>query len=124
MFSIEPRNGQDRPQMDILEEHLGGSSKVFVQSFIKDFSLSQNYPNPFNGATRIDFEISRPGHVQIIVYDVLGHQISQLLNEQLSAGTHSIKFNPTALNLTSGIYFYKLKHEHKIIDLKRMLLMQ
>lgn len=125
MFSIEPRNGQDRPQMDILEQHLGGSSAVTNAVYrVNDFSMSQNYPNPFNGATRIDFEISRPGQVQIIVYDVLGNQVSLLLDQQLSSGRHSIQFSTTAANLASGIYFYKLIYENKTWDLKRMLLMQ
>ncbi len=124
MFSVEPKDGEDRPQMDVLEKHLGNSSKAANPiSPVTNFALYQNYPNPFNGATRIDFEIAQPGDVQVNIYNVLGHKISSPLHKILSAGQHSTTWKTTE-NLASGIYFYELTFEKTTIDLKRMLLMQ
>ncbi len=70
------------------------------------YSLEQNYPNPFNPATTISFTIEKPGIVLIKIYDILGREVTTLLNEKLSEGRHSINFN--AFKLSSGIYFYTL----------------
>jgi hypothetical protein len=68
--------------------------------------LSQNYPNPFNPLTKIDYSISVNGKVSIIIYDVSGRQISELVNEVKTAGYYSAEFNASAL--ASGVYFYKI----------------
>jgi hypothetical protein len=72
----------------------------------KDYNLGQNYPNPFNPVTKINFAIPKSGLVTIKVYDVLGKEISTLVNEQKIAGTYAVDFN--ASNFSSGIYFYKI----------------
>lgn len=74
---------------------------------ISDFSLFQNYPNPFNPVTTIRYTIGDYGPVLIKVFDVLGNEVSTLVNEEKPAGRYSIVFD--AGNLTSGIYFYRLK---------------
>jgi hypothetical protein len=71
------------------------------------YGLSQNYPNPFNPATEISYRVPRPGFVTLKVYDVLGREITALVNEMKSAGTYRIRFN--AEGLSSGVYFYELK---------------
>ena len=75
------------------------------------FKLLQNYPNPFNPSTTIKFELPLTKgaggmYVNLVIYDILGNKIATLLNENKSAGSYSVKFD--ALNLASGIYFYKL----------------
>lgn len=70
------------------------------------FDLSQNYPNPFNPVTNISFSIPSSEFVNLTVYDMLGKEITNLVNEQLLAGTYKIDFN--ASQLSSGMYFYKL----------------
>ncbi len=70
------------------------------------YKLYQNYPNPFNPKTTIKFDLSHTVFVTIKVYDLLGREISTLINDKMNAGPHSIDFAPT--NLASGIYFYKL----------------
>jgi hypothetical protein len=72
----------------------------------KNYSLSQNYPNPFNPSTKLNFGIPKSGNVKLAVYDVLGNEVSVVLNESLQSGNYSINFN--ASNLSSGIYFYRL----------------
>lgn len=84
-----------------------------------DFSLAQNYPNPFNPATAIQFAIPKASHVSLKVYDVLGNEIAELVNEELSAGVYNRTFN--AANLSSGIYFYTLRANNFTATKKLML---
>ncbi|MBI1936529.1 MAG: T9SS type A sorting domain-containing protein [Ignavibacteriales bacterium] len=70
------------------------------------YSLDQNYPNPFNPSTTIRFAISGDEKVSLKIYNVLGQQVSELLNQEMKAGSYEYKFN--AANLSSGIYFYTI----------------
>ncbi|MCZ7608796.1 MAG: T9SS type A sorting domain-containing protein [Ignavibacterium sp.] len=72
-----------------------------------DYNLLQNYPNPFNPTTTITFNIPQSEKVTITVFDILGREVAELVNEQKETGTHTIKFD--ASNLTSGIYLYQIK---------------
>jgi len=74
-----------------------------------NYSLSQNYPNPFNPSTKIRFSIpvSGQGNVNLSVYDVLGREVSVLVNRSLKAGEYEINWN--AENIPSGVYFYRLE---------------
>jgi hypothetical protein len=71
-----------------------------------EYALYQNYPNPFNPVTKIKFDISKNGFTTLKVYNMLGQEISVLVNENKTAGSYIIDFN--AGNLPSGTYFYKL----------------
>jgi len=70
------------------------------------FTLEQNYPNPFNPVTNIKFTVPQASMINIKVYDAAGRQTSELVNEIKNAGTYNVEFN--ALNLPSGVYFYKM----------------
>ena len=72
-----------------------------------DYNLSQNYPNPFNPSTKINFSIPKAGVVSLIVYDILGKEVIQLVDEFKAAGNHAINFN--ASSLSSGTYFYRIE---------------
>jgi hypothetical protein len=85
------------------------------------YSLSQNYPNPFNPVTNIKFEIPRSGFVSIIVYDLLGREISTLVNQQMQPGGYSIDWD--ASNYPSGAYFYKIESGN-YSESKRMVLIK
>jgi hypothetical protein len=85
------------------------------------FELLQNYPNPFNPNTTINFKIPSSEYVILKVYDVLGREAATLVNENLKAGEYNVNFN--AMNLTSGLYFYKLS-AGTISDVKKMLLIK
>ena len=76
------------------------------KNVLTDYKLNQNYPNPFNPSTAIQFSIPKTDFVSLKIYDVLGNEISELINEIVPAGEHTINFN--AGSLTSGIYFYRL----------------
>jgi hypothetical protein len=71
------------------------------------YSLSQNYPNPFNPSTEISFGLKTDAKVKLNVYNVLGQKVSSLINNEMNAGGHSIKFN--ASEMPSGIYFFSLE---------------
>ncbi|HMB92039.1 MAG TPA: T9SS type A sorting domain-containing protein [Rhodothermales bacterium] len=71
------------------------------------FALGQNYPNPFNPATVIPFEVQHPAHVSLIVYDVLGREITTLVDRVMATGSYMVDFD--ALDLPSGVYFYQLR---------------
>ena len=85
------------------------------------YSLSQNYPNPFNPVTKINFAIPKSGFVTLKVYDVLGREVSTLVNEIKNAGTYKVDFN--ASNLSSGMYFYKVS-VNGFTDVKKMMLIK
>lgn len=68
--------------------------------------LSQNYPNPFNPVTNLDYVISKSGFVSLKIYDVTGSELAALVSEVKEPGYYTVKFN--AVNLTSGIYFYRM----------------
>ena len=71
------------------------------------FYLAQNYPNPFNPTTTIEFSISSTQVVTLKVYNLLGGEVATLVDEQKSAGTHLVRWNPEALS--TGLYFYTLR---------------
>ena len=74
---------------------------------VSDFKLYQNYPNPFNPLTKISYSVPTASKVTLIVFDILGKEISTLVNEEKPAGEYEVKFDATSL--PSGTYFYQLK---------------
>ncbi|MEG8946385.1 alpha-amylase family glycosyl hydrolase [Rosettibacter firmus] len=87
----------------------------------KDFSLSQNYPNPFNPTTFINYQIPSTSNVILKVYDILGREVTTLVNEVQQAGRYEIKFN--ASDLPSGVYFYRIQAGN-FSDTKKMILLK
>ncbi len=84
-------------------------------------NLLQNYPNPFNPATRIDYVISERGHVELSIFNLNGQRVKTLVNQDQSAGSHSVLFDGS--DLCSGVYLCKMKTEDTNIT-QRMLLMK
>ena len=78
-----------------------------ISSTPEKFSLNQNYPNPFNPETRIKYSIENGTNVQLKVYDLLGREISTLVNEYQNSGAYNVLFNADRLGLSSGIYYYR-----------------
>ncbi len=85
------------------------------------FSLYQNYPNPFNPNTTIKFDLAKDGHVSLKIYDVLGNQVADLIEEEKTAGKYSVSFS--AGHLSSGVYFYRLVTP-TFTDTKKMMLLK
>jgi len=97
------------------------SDIVSIDVFVPNvFELSQNYPNPFNPVTNIDFVIPEKQLVILRIYNTLGQLVSEVVNEQLDGGKHSINFN--ASELPSGTYIYSLITQQKVLTKKMTLL--
>ena len=86
----------------------------------QEFNVSQNYPNPFNPSTTINYAVKEVGLVKIKVYDILGSEVAELVNQSKEVGYHSVEFN--ASNLPSGVYIYTLKVNGYSASQKMLLL--
>ncbi len=87
----------------------------------KQYALEQNYPNPFNPTTSINYQIPELSFVTLKVYDVLGSEVTTLVNEEKPIGNYEIEFNTKGL--PSGIYFYRLQ-AGDFIQTKKMVLLR
>jgi len=87
----------------------------------ENFLLKQNYPNPFNPTTKINYELRTAGFVSLRVYDVMGKEVSELVNENQKAGSYEVIFN--GANLPSGIYYYKIE-TNGFTEVKKMSLVK
>ena len=87
----------------------------------KAFSLSQNFPNPFNPSTNLQFSLPLRSNVTLIIYDVIGREVTTLVNTELPAGIHTVEWNAT--KLSSGVYFYRLVTP-KNVFVKKMTLIK
>ena len=96
--------------------------KQLSSIFPGSFNLEQNYPNPFNPKTKIKFEISIKGNVIINILDITGKQKETILKSFLTPGEYETEFNGS--NYMSGIYFYNLIVDGKVIDTKKMILLK
>lgn len=86
------------------------------------YYLKQNYPNPFNPATTIEFAIPKTGHVSLKIFDITGREVSNAIDMNLNPGIVKYSFN--GMNFASGVYFYKLEVDNKVIDTKKMILIK
>jgi hypothetical protein len=101
---------------------LGGPTGVNDNQLnINSFNLQQNYPNPFNPSTTIYFSIPTEEFVNLKVFNALGQEVANLVNEEKPAGSYSVPFD--ASTLTSGIYFYKIS-AGSFAETKKMILMK
>ena len=118
------------------QDSLRGNSDAFILGFKpsgvigipalstsipNEYKLHQNYPNPFNPTTNIRFDLQKSSYTKLIVYDILGKEISTLVNEKLSAGSYKVEWNATGY--PSGVYFYKIV-TNDFVDVKKMLLIK
>ncbi len=85
------------------------------------FVLNQNYPNPFNPSTKISYSISERSNASLKIFNLLGSQVVELFNGEIEAGSYDINFN--AINLPSGIYFYRLQAGN-YVETKKMILLK
>jgi hypothetical protein len=88
---------------------------------VTEFSLQQNYPNPFNPDTRIVFSVPQSGPVTLRVYNLLGQVIAVLVDENLPAGRHLVRWSPR--NVASGTYIYELRQQERVVT-RRMVLVK
>ena len=91
-----------------------------------EYSLHQNYPNPFNPVTSIQYEIPSISNVRLTVYDLIGREIAELVNETKMAGTNSIVWNGKSNDgavVANGVYFYSIE-AGEFQSVKKMIFMK
>ena len=89
-----------------------------ISSIASDYSLKQNFPNPFNPSTKITFNVARTGKVKLVVMDMLGKEVTTLVDQNLDNGSYEVEFDGTGFS--SGIYFYKMTTKD-FTDVKKMI---
>jgi len=93
----------------------------------KTYSLSQNYPNPYNPSTTIQYGLPARSSVRLIIYNILGQVVKELINTEQQAGIQSVVWNA---NVSSGLYFYRLEAtsldnpSKRFVETKKMLLLR
>ncbi|MGD8779409.1 MAG: polysaccharide deacetylase family protein [Ignavibacteria bacterium] len=115
MFDVVPDSGD----IKMTKEKITGISESFNYQ-IPTPILMQNYPNPFNPVTTIDYQIAENSFVTLKVYDLLGKEITTLVDKQLSPGNYSAKFDGS--HLTSELYLYRLDTQNFCSTRKLILL--
>lgn len=113
---------------------IGDSGKIYHRGILyplvkkigielpENFSLSQNYPNPFNPTTTISYKVASYKVIKLVVFDILGKEVTVLVNEKQSHGTYETTFDGSGL--PSGVYFYSLYADGNLIETKKMVLIK
>lgn len=111
--------GSERPNICFLIDYstVGVNN---ITSIPDKFELKQNYPNPFNPVTRINFSLPKKDMIKLTVYDITGKEVMVLVNEIRERGAYSVDFN--GMNLSSGIYFYRLITSENVFTRKMLLI--
>ena len=104
----------------LLSDASGIGLEVEISEVPIQFGLNSVYPNPFNPVTTISYDIATQSVVNINVFDLLGNQVSSLVNEVKNSGRHSIQWN--AGGLSSGLYFVKMEANNEVFIDKLMLM--
>ena len=111
----------------ITDNPTGINDNEMINSLVT-LSLNQNYPNPFNPSTTISFSTTeRMENTELMIYNIKGQKVKQLVSDQLSAGQHSVVWNGTddsGKPVSSGVYFYKLKSGNIYTQARKMILMK
>ncbi len=128
IFSFDVNRNVQVNKKDTIDFMITGSEGIMLlKSFIfnysapKEFKLEQNYPNPFNPTTTIQYQLPADAKVTLKIYDVLGSEVTTLVNEDQDAGYKEVKFNAT--NLASGMYIYRLT-ANKYVSIKKMMVVK
>lgn len=95
--------------------------EIAPNNYLNNFHLTQNYPNPFNPITMIKYDLPEDARVLLRIYDILGREVVELVNEERPTGSYEVEFN--AGTLASGIYFYRIQ-AGSFVDTKKMILLK
>ncbi len=96
-------------------------TKEEFYKYPKQYSLSQNYPNPFNSTTKFRYSIPKRSFISLKIYDVLGREVSTLVEGVKDQGIHEVVFDTH--KLASGLYIYRFQSEN-FTSIKKMLLIK
>lgn len=112
-------SGNNRPSAEGL--FMDENNFVSQNNAPEKFELKQNYPNPFNPNTVISYSVAKTEKVELKVYDILGKEVQTLVNDVKNPGSYNVVFN--AVNLSSGVYFYRIT-SGSFTDIKKMTLVK
>jgi hypothetical protein len=108
-------------------EYFNLSNEVHI-GIPSTFALEQNYPNPFNPSTNISYSLSEESHVSLKVFDVIGNEVANLVNENQPGGFYTFQFSTAKYQLSSGVYYYRLEtaygHGGNFTQTRKMLLVK
>ena len=114
-----------KDKAQIIQNFYYGDTLTSIQNYYSGipliYKLQQNYPNPFNPTTTIEFSIPKKEFVELRVFDILGREVTTLINTEQLPGYHKIKFDGS--NLASGVYIYRL-HSGDFKESKKLLLLK
>lgn len=128
-FALWPAQGTVRndmgvfggPHCTVIGSSIIGIKNPGTNQIIADFTLFQNYPNPFNPVTLIRFQVQKSSMIKISLFNSLGQNVMDLVNENKSPGTYEVSFN--ASKLPSGVYFYRMEADN-FTDVKKMIFLK
>ena len=115
-------NAQRKSEYDSIEYQLGSTvvNVVGKSNLVNGFKLQQNYPNPFNPSTTINYDLPKQSKVKMVVYDILGREVTTLVDEPKKAGSYQVRWN--ASRFASGLYFCRIQAGDYIATKKLVLL--
>ncbi|RKX28901.1 MAG: hypothetical protein DRP47_03105 [Candidatus Zixiibacteriota bacterium] len=117
-----PYNRVERPEFESVSVSLlDASAAPNTPDLPTKFGLSQNYPNPYNPSTVISYDVPKASHVTLSVFNVLGQEVTTLVDEEKEAGTYEIVFDGS--DIASGIYFYRIAADN-FSETKKMVLVK
>ena len=109
------------------QDRLGSGNTILeIMPVPTEFALHNNYPNPFNPVTTINYDLPQEGTVRLIIYDVMGREVTRLVNGFTPAGYHSVRWdakNQMGESVSAGVYFYHLQ-SGKFIKTQKMVLLK
>jgi hypothetical protein len=120
-YTIVAASVSERKELSFNGNSVWSGSPSWMAAVVTAYALHQNYPNPFNPTTEIVYDVLNATHVTLKVYNVMGQEVSTLVNGPVNAGRHAATFNATGL--TSGLYFYTITMGD-FSATKKMLLVQ
>jgi hypothetical protein len=100
-----------------------GVDEELPAMMVQDFVLRENYPNPFNPSTTIPYEVNKAGAVKITIYDLLGREVTQLVNKFHSPGSYTATWSAQS-GVSSGIYFYNLEAGNYQSQMMKMVMIK
>jgi hypothetical protein len=95
--------------------------KITTELSGDSYTVSQNYPNPFNPSTEIGFTLVKSAYVTLAIYDLMGRELSKLIDQQMEAGYHNALWN--ANDMSSGVYLYRLSRDNQV-EVRKIVLMK
>ena len=102
-----------------------GYEEILLSPVPEEFALHQNYPNPFNPITTIQYDVPYQSDTRLVIYDILGREVVQLVNKTLDAGYHTTMWNGQdhlGLPVSAGIYFFQIQSNDFVKTQKMILL--